>query len=383
MKAALPSKQLIHRQDIGDGRISLNFSPELIQELKLKDFKVPILAVDLGTEKNKDGLYKEVNQCFVEKVPNFLSKVERPRASNKKGTFASRNRKAPANELIVTWQGETYALGKQGAITGGSTNLDTDKTEELQVILRVLFALTLYDLGRNNEEVNLTIAINYEGESKFGRKEERIREAINSSISWGTIDGMRSVRVPNLKVDPEDYHAELFSRIYSKDGVSFEGSDRATIGIGFRTLNLGFIDGDGFYDVDRSTSFDNKGTSMFYEWVADEVGVKDWNNQAFIEAVNSTEQTYRPQGSSEEADLSSAIKLARKWYLETILKLIKKHTPSEINNFVLCGGGARPSMFGTDLSNKLWGQSMICPESDIANCAGQMVEMALEVQEKK
>jgi hypothetical protein len=56
---------------------------------------------------------------------------------------------------------------------------------------------------------------------------------------------------------------------------------------------------------------------------------------------------------------------------------VKKHTPSEVERFVICGGGALK--FGEALIERLWGQAVTCPEADIANSIGQLIEMALEI----
>lgn len=372
---ALPTRQRIHRLAPVNNRCQIS----LAEEIGLKDPKAPIVAIDLGTLDNKDAILREATTAYVEKVHNFLTKVEnQPRGSAKKGSFSARNRRAPASDLIVTWCGESYALGKQGIISGGKTNLDHDKTDELEIVLRVLFALTLYEIGKDKEEaIHLSIAIPFESQRDFDRKESKIRAAIGKQISWGTAEGMRTANILTLKIDPEDYHAELFSRFYSLDLPNFEDEDRATIGIGFRTLNLGFIAADGYYDSVRSQSFDGKGTSLFYEWVGRELGISDWNTHQFITAVNNNASTFRPQGTDEELELGDAIELAKGWYVAEIIKLVKKYTPSEIDRFVICGGGGL--MFGQDLMQKLWGQSIVCPESDIANAVGQLIELAMEV----
>ena len=235
----------------------------------------------------------------------------------------------------------------------------------------------MYDLGKKDgEECHITTAIPFESARDFNRKDAKIRATISEVLNWGTSDGARTIKVLTLKVDPEDYHADLFSRFYSADNALLEEVERVTIGIGFRTLNLGIISDDGYYDDVRSLSFDGKGTSLFYQWVADEAGVEDWNNYQFISTVNAGANTYRPQG-YDEIEISDAIRLARNWYLADISKLIKKHTPAEIDNFLICGGGAINQ--GKELSRILWGNAMICPESDIANAAGQLIELAIEL----
>lgn len=378
MTRALPTKQRIHRSSEDSGsRIAVT----LATELGLKKPDHPIVAIDLGTLFNKDCFFHSEDTAYVEKVENFLSEVpSQPRSNTKKGSFASRNRRSPKSDLIINYCGKSYALGKQGVISGGSTNLDGDKTDELQIVLRVLFALTLFDLGKKpNEKVHLSIAIPYEPNGKFDRKESKIRSAIGDALAWGTTDGMREIEVATLKVDPEDYHAELVSRLYSADSPNFEDEERATLGIGFRTFNLGIIAEDGYYDDVRSKSFDGKGTSQFYEWVAKDIGLDDWNNAQFIQAVNSGADTFRPQGTDEEIYIKDAVELARGWYVADLIKIIKKHTPSEIERFVVCGGGGL--MLGQHLISKLWGQAVVCPESDIANSLGQVIELAMEVAE--
>jgi hypothetical protein len=60
----------------------------------------------------------------------------------------------------------------------------------------VLIALTLYDLGKKpGEKIHLSIAIPFESESKFEKKEAKIRSAINSNLTWGTADGAREVEL--------------------------------------------------------------------------------------------------------------------------------------------------------------------------------------------
>lgn len=374
MTRALPTRQRIHRMAMEGTRTPVS----LAAELGIRKPNAPIIAIDLGTLFNKDGFLFSDETAYVEKVENFLSEVEaQPRgSSSKRGSFSQRNRRSVKSELIINYHGKSYALGKQGIITGGQTNLDKDKTDD--VILRVLFALTLYEIGKTGEEIHLSIAIPFESAKDFDRKETKIRNAIGSEISWGTADGMRKAKIKTLKVDPEDYHAELFSRLYSTDSPNFEDQDRATIGLGFRTCNLGIIAADGYYDDVRSRSFDGKGTSLFYEWVANEIGLRDWNCAQFIQAVNAGASTFRPQGSDEELEIKEAIELATGWYVDEILKLIKKHTPSEVERFVICGGGALK--FGDKLINQLsWGESVVCPEADIANSLGQLIELALEI----
>jgi hypothetical protein len=376
MTRALPTRQRIHRAGTSNNRTTIS----LAAELGIKKPDAPIVAIDLGTLFNKDSYLDSDETAYVEKVENFLTEVEsQPRSSSKKlGSFSQRNRRSPKSDLIVTWQGKSYALGKQGIIAGGQTNLDGDKTDELEIILRVLFALTLYELGKKtDEEVYLTLAIPFLNQKDFNRKEAKIRAAIGEALSWGTIEGMRSVRVKALKVDPEDYHAELFSRLFSTDSPNFEDEERATIGLGFRTCNFGLIAADGYYDDVRSKSFEGKGTSLFYEWVANDIGLKQWNNAQFIQALNTGADYFRPQGSDEELELAEAVELARGWYVSEIQKLVKKHTPSEVERFVICGGGALK--FGEALIERLWGQAVTCPEADIANSIGQLIEMALEI----
>jgi len=375
MTRALPTRQRIHRAATDKNRETITLAPEL----GIKKPEIPIVGIDLGTLFNKDAYLYSNEIAYVEKVENFLSEVEnQPRSNLKKGSFSQRNRRSPKSDLVINYCGKSYALGKQGIISGGNTNLDGDKTDEIEVIPRVLIALTLYDLGKKpGEKIHLSIAIPFESESKFEKKEAKIRSAINSNLTWGTADGAREVEIVTLKVDPEDYHAELFSRLYAVDSPNFEDKDRVTLGIGFRTFNLGVIADDGYYDSVRSKSFDGKGTSLFYEWIASEIGLKDWNNAQFIHAVNSGADTFRPQGTDEELEIKEAVKLARGWYIAELVKIVKKYTPSEIECFVICGGGGL--MVGEELMKNLWGEIIICPESDIANSLGQVIEVAMEL----
>lgn len=372
---ALPTKQRIIRLEEENERIPLS----LAEEMKIPKIDGHVVSVDLGTLANKDGILKNQTLAYVTKVDNFLTKVDnQPRSNAKKGSFASRNRRSPAADLIVTWCGESYALGKQGVISGGQTNLDHDKTDELEIVLRVLFALTLYEIGKKPEEkVHLSVAIPFESERDFNRKEAKIRAAIGDSLEWGGLDGVREVKIATLAVSPEDYHAELFSRFYSVDSPNFEDEDRATIGLGFRTCNFGIIASDGYWDSKRSFSIDGKGTCLIYEWVGRDIGLDEWNCPQFIQAVNQKANTFRPQGTSEELKIAKSIQLAKNWYVKEIAKIIEKRAPSEIERFVITGGGAQ--MVGQELIGKLWGQSIVCPEADIANSVGQLIELALEI----
>lgn len=380
MTKALPTKDRITEIATEQGRKSYAISAEL----KLKKPTISIISIDLGTLFTKNGYLSSAEIAYVEKTENFLSEVSGSRRnSTKKGSFASRNRKAAKSDLTITYQGRSYSLGKSGAITGGTTNLESDKTDN--VVLRIIFALTLYEIGKKaewkegeeGEEIHLTVAIDFANKRNFDKKEKIIRDAVGAGLTWGTSEGIYKVKPKTLKVDPEDYHAELFSRLVSADAINFEDEDRATIGIGFRTLNLGIITSDGYFDDERSRSFDGKGTSLFYEWVASEIDLENWNTPEFINGVNNG--SFRPQGEEEEIDLTDAIALASGWYLEEIMGLIKKHTPSEIERFVICGGGA--IKFGLLLKKRLWGESAVCPKPDVANSLGQLVEMALEVSQ--
>jgi hypothetical protein len=380
MTKALPTKDRITEIATEQGRKSYAISAEL----KLKKPAIPIISVDLGTLFTKNGYLSSSEIAYVEKTENFLSEVSGLRRNSvKKGSFSQRNRKAAKSDLTITYQGRSYSLGKSGAITGGTTNLESDKTDN--VVLRILFALTLYEIGKKDEwkedeegqEIHLTVSIDFTSKRDFDKKEQIIRNAVGAGLTWGTSEGIYKVKPKTLKVDPEDYHAELFSRLVSADAINFEDEDRATIGIGFRTLNLGIITSDGYFDDERSRSFDGKGTSLFYEWVASEIDLENWNTPEFINGVNNG--SFRPQGEEEEIDLTDAIALASGWYLEEIMGLIKKHTPSEIERFVICGGGA--IKFGLLLKKRLWGESVVCPKPDIANSLGQLVEMALEVSQ--
>lgn len=385
MTRALPTKQRIICMEPQGNRIPVGLSPDL----KLKKPDANILVFDYGTLDLKVAFLNKNNieTAYVEKIPNFLSEVEaQPRSSSKKrgSSFSERNRRAPKADLTITWKGKTYAIGKQGIKAGGSTNLDGDKTDEEQVILRALFALTLFDLGKEkDEEVHLSIAVQFLSQRDFAQKEKRIRAAIGNSLSWGTSDGARQVKVKSLKVDPEDYHAELLSRLYSADSPNFEDEHRATLGIGFRTFNLGLIDDEGYYDDNNSISFEGKGTSLFYSWVAKDIGLDNWNTAEFIAAVNNGAETFRPQGTDEEIEIGESIELAKGWYLTELYKLIKKNTPSEVERFVITGGGAlehgQRLIKGGDTTEPLWGQAIVCPLADIANSLGQLLELALEL----
>ena len=366
MTKALPTKDRIQEITTENGRTSYSISPTL----KLKKPSCPIIGIDLGTLWAKAGLLNNPEIAYVEKVENFLSEVSSTK-NRLKGSFC---RKSGKSDLTVTYQGKCYSLGKSGTITGGQTNLETDKTDN--IIPRILVALTLYDIGiKENEEIILSVAIDYKSEKDFTRKDKIIKKAVENGLTWGTNNGARKVRIKELTVSPEDYHAELFSRLVSEDAPNFEDDDRATIGIGFRTLNLGIITSDGYFDDVRSISFDGKGTCLFYQWVASELDIGNWNTPEFINGVNSG--SFRPRGESEEIDLTDALALASGWYTEEIMGLIKQHIPSEIQKFVIPGGGA--IKFGSLLKQNLWGETAICPKSDIANCLGQVISAAIEL----
>lgn len=365
MTRALPTKDKITLVETINGRTSYS-----ITNLKLKKPSCKIIAIDLGTLFTKAGMLDNCEVAYVEKVENFLSEVSSSR-SRLKGSFS---RKSGKNDLTVTYQGRCYSLGKSGIISGGQTNLETDKTDN--VIPRILVALTLYDVGiKENEEIILCVAIDYKNEKDFARKDKIIKKAVENGLTWGTNSSARKVKVKQLIVTPEDYDAEAFNRLITDDELGFEDSDRATIGIGFRTLNLGIITSDGYFDDERSTSFDGKGTSLFYQWIASELGIENWNTPEFINGVNSG--SYRPRGESEEIDMKDAIALATGWYMEEIMRLVQEHIPSEIQKFVIPGGGA--IKFGSLLKENLWGETAICPKADVANCLGQLLSAAIEL----
>ncbi|MEO8892067.1 MAG: hypothetical protein ABI417_11125 [Coleofasciculaceae cyanobacterium] len=368
---ALQSKNRINTLTEGN-RTKLTINPE-IGVNRPKDGVV--IGIDLGTLDNKVAMLAEDGVIEVVKIPNFLSLATVDNAATKaKNSFANRRKKPSNSDLVVTWQGQAYALGTSGVIRGGEINLSHDKTEELQVILRILFALTQFGLG-NGETIHLSIAAAFESAAKFNKLDARIRASVTDSLAWGTSDGTKSVSIKTLKIDPEDYHAELFSRFYSTE-AGFEGQARGVIGVGHRTGNFGFIDSDGYYDDVRSCSFDGKGMSLFYQWIATDLGIESITKE-FIEAVNHKDDFFRVQGSDEEFYLLDSVKMAKGWYTAELLKLAKKVVPSEIKNFLICGGGAIPNE--VELRAGLWGKTEICPEAGIANVAGQIIELALEL----
>jgi hypothetical protein len=187
---------------------------------------------------------------------------------------------------------------------------------------------------------------------------------------------MCSIELASLKVDPEDFHAEQFSRMISPDAPSFEGEWRETLGIGYQTFNIGIIDPDGYYDDTRSKSFEGKGTSLYYQWIANEIGLENPDNLQFIEAVNSGAERFKPQG-EDELYIAEARELAREWYIQELLSLTGEVTPPEVERFIICGGG--DYAFGEQLAANLWGKQARCPEADIANVIGQVIDLAKEI----
>lgn len=59
--------------------------------------------------------------------------------------------------------------------------------------------MTLYDIGiKENEEIILSVAIDYKSEKDFSRKDKIIKKAVENGLTWGTNNGARKVRVKEL-----------------------------------------------------------------------------------------------------------------------------------------------------------------------------------------
>lgn len=367
MARALPTKQRMTRFDSPD-RITISLSPDM----GVKPPKNPVVAIDNGSLYQKVAMLTTVGDApiiTIEKMLNFIAQQERGK-SRVRG-----NSKSPVKgNLEVTYRGETFLSDRKGASLGGTSGLHGDKMERLT--LRVLFALTLLGLG-NGEDIDLSVTTFFTP-GTFKAQERAAKKALSQPLTWITPSGRKSANIKTLQIYPEGYHLGFYRQLSTPENPGIQGEWSARYDIGYRTFLGVFVDPDGYFDDDRSRSFDGKGTSLFYQWAAEEAGIDNSEDPQFIAAVNSGAQFYRPQGSTEDIPIAEAVETAHEWYVGELSDLVRDCTPAEIESSVVGGGGA--FRFGNDLLDHLRGEEReVCGDPDIANVCAQTVKMAREL----
>lgn len=365
MSKALPTKQRMTRFDTSD-RITISLTPDM----GIKPLKNPLIAIDNGSLYEKVAMLnatKDGGSITIEKMLNLIAEQERG-ASRVRSLS---NGSPVKGNLEVSYRGRTYFTDRKGASLGGVSGLHGDKMERLT--LRILFALTLLGLG-NGEEIDLSVTTFFTT-GKFKQQENAAQKQLTSTLSWTTPQGRKSNVIKSVQVYPEGYHLGFYRQLANPDNPGIKGTWSARYDIGFRTFLCVFVDPDGFFDDNRSMSFDGKGTSLFYQWVAQEAGIDNPEDPQFIAAVNARAETYKPQGSFEELPITEAIETASEWYLGELADLANECTPPEIESSVVGGGGAY--LFGEGLLPELRGEERyVCDEADIANVSTQIIKMA-------
>jgi hypothetical protein len=356
------------RFDTSD-RITINLTPDM----GIKAPQNPLIAIDNGSLYEKVAMLTTVGDgtsIVIEKMLNFIAEQERGKSRVRSGGNSS-----VKGSLEVTYRGRTYFTDRKGASLGGTSGLHGDKMERLT--LRVLFALTLLGLG-NGEEIDLSITTFFTP-GQFKAQEQSAKKQLSQPLSWSTPSGRKSAIIKTLQIYPEGYHLGFYRQFSTPENPGITGDWAARYDIGYRTFLCDFVDPDGFFDDDRSRSFDGKGTSLFYQWVAEEAGIDNPEDPQFIAAVNSGASTYRPQGAFEDIPIADAIETAHEWYVGELSDLANDCTPPEIESSVIGGGGAY--RFGKDLLTQLRGSDRyVCDEPDIANVVAQTVKMARELK---
>ncbi len=365
---ALPTKQRMTRFDSGS---SINIS--LTPDMGVKPSKNPLLAIDNGSLFEKVAMLVTIGDgvgITIEKMLNLIA--EQPRGKTR--VSSSRASSPVKGNLEVTYRGKTFTTDMRGASLGGVSGLHGDKMDKLT--LRIIFALTLMGLG-NGEEVDLSVTTFFTA-GKFKAQEASALKQVQRELTWSTPQGRMSNIIKSLQLHPEGYHLGFYRALSTPENPGIQGVWSARYDIGYRTFLLNFVDPYGFFDDNRSQSFDGKGTSLFYEWVAQEAGIDNSEDPQFIQAVNSGAEFYRPQGAFEDTPLGEAIETAKGWYIGELGELIADYTPPEIESSCIGGGGAH--LFGADLLDEMRGSDRyIVDEPDIANVTAQLVQLAKQV----
>lgn len=358
MTRALPTTGLV-RFDRSDRTTIISLPSDM--NIEVHPTRVQI-SVDCGSLWWKIGVLRTVGgitQITIYRILNFL--VEKGRSSI-------------LNDEDINFRGKTYALDEKGAYLGGESKVRGNKMEGLH--LRLMTALNWIGLG-NGEEIDLSITTFFE-KGQFKKRQQEAIKVLSTPLTWSNSTGKRSVKIANLKVYPEGYHLAFYRALANPKANGLNGW-LAVYDIGNRTFGCNFIAPNGKFDDDRSVTFDGSGVSLFRQWVADEAGIDNPEDPAFIEAISSGANSYQPMGSSVAISLTEPRNTATEWYLGQLAEHILEATPAEIETSCVGGGGAYD--FGQSLLSELRGSDRyVVSEPDIANVSAQLVMMAREIR---
>lgn len=358
MTRALPTTGLV-RFDKSDRTTVISLPPDM--GIKPHRSRIQV-AIDCGSLWWKVAILQEiggVTQITIHRILNFL---------------VEKGRSAIANEEDINYRGKTYALDDKGAYLGGESKLHGNKMQGLH--LRLMAALNQIGLG-DGEEIDLSITTFFEKGQFKKRQSEAVKE-LAAALTWSNFQGKRNSKIANLKVYPEGYHLAFYRSLSEPKASSAQGWT-ATYDIGNRTFGCSFVAPNGKFDDDRSVTFDGSGVSLFRQWVADEAGIDEPEDPAFIEAISSGAEYYQPKGSPRSISLIEPRATATEWYIGQLSDHIIDSTPAEIE--ISCVGGGGAFGFGQMLLNDLRGADRyVVGEPDIANVAVQIVMMAREIK---
>jgi hypothetical protein len=358
MTRALPTSGLV-RFDRSDRTTIISLPSDM--GIKPNPERVQV-AIDCGSLWWKIAILQEIggiSQITIYRVLNFL--VEKGRSSL-------------LNDEDINFRGKTYALDEKGAYLGGESKLRGNKMDGLH--LRLMAALNYIGLG-NAEDIDLSITTFFE-KGLFKKRQMEAIKHLSAPLTWSNSSGKRSVKIANLKVYPEGYHLAFYRSLSNPKASSLKGW-QAIYDIGNRTFGCNFIAPNGKFDDDRSVTYDGSGVSLFRQWVADEAGIDNAEDPAFIEAIATGADSYQPMGSSFSIPLGEARATATEWYLGQLEEHILESTPAEIETSGIGGGGAYD--FGHPLLEELRGDDRyVVSEPDIANVSAQLVMMAREIR---
>jgi len=360
----LPTDKRIIRFDSPDG-ITVSLDSKLLTVPS-----DPVVAIDNGSLWQKVALLGEIVDqpaLAIQRSLNYLTEIPRG-----KSRVRTRNSTVKGN-VEISYRGKTYTSDRKGATLTSQSGLHGDKTDNLK--LRVILALEQLGLG-SGEDIHLSLS-QFFTPGNFKAQETAAKKALSQSLTWSTPQGRKSATIKTLQVTPEGYHLGCYRQLAIAESKPSD-SWQACYDIGYRTLLCDFIDPDGFFDDNRSQSFDGKGTSLYYEWVAEEAGINDPEDPQFITAVNNGEEYYQPQGEPEPIPIADAIDTAHEWYIGEIAEIITDCTPPEIETSIVGGGGA--FRFGRDLIPSLRGSDRYVVEHpDLANVIAQTITLAQEL----
>ena len=366
---ALPAKQQMKRS-LSDGQTTIRLPAELSVEMPMS----ATLAIDTGRRFNKIGLLKDSQTIVVEKLPSFFTEMKEKNFVSGGGFLARNERKGSIkNRLSFSYGGKLYSVGRRAAAFGGTVGLGEDKTVNL--LPRILAALTLFNL---EGKVNLCLTIPFKDAADFREQEALATDQIKDKLTWSVQGETHKAEINSLLIVPESFYAERFPRIYDSDLPDLRGIPRVVIDLGYQTIIFGVLDEEDCFDPALSVCHDGMGLNQFYSWVAQQCGFDNPESVDFVEAVNTSSETFRPQGSSSELYLTDAIELAADRYLQHLTRLCTESIPAGIKHFVVVGGGAY--QFGSRLVSELdWASGFKSPEPDIANVVAQCLGMVAEL----